>query len=62
MTVKPFTVRVDDDVLVDLGKRLDATRFPSPIDGAGWSYYPGVEVANRHIFHSLMTERRAFYW
>lgn len=26
------------------------------------SYYPGVEVANRHIFHSLMTERRAFYW
>lgn len=24
--------------------------------------WEGVEVANRHIFHSLMTERRAFYW
>jgi len=25
-------------------------------------YYPGVQVGNRHIFHSLMTERRAVYY
>ena len=25
-------------------------------------YYPGVQVGNRHIFHSLMTERQSVYW
>jgi intracellular sulfur oxidation DsrE/DsrF family protein len=25
-------------------------------------YYPGVQVGNRHIFHSLMTERRSVYY
>ena len=25
-------------------------------------YYPGVQVGNRNIFHSLMTERQTVYW
>jgi predicted peroxiredoxin len=25
-------------------------------------YYPGVQVGNRHIFYSLMTERRSVYY
>lgn len=25
-------------------------------------YNPGVQVGNRHVFHSLMTERRPVYW
>jgi hypothetical protein len=24
--------------------------------------YPGVQVANRHIFYALMTERRVVYY
>jgi predicted peroxiredoxin len=27
-----------------------------------YAYYPGVQVGNRHIFHSLMTERQSVNW
>ena len=34
---EPFEIHVDDDVLDDLRARLDATRWPDEIDGAGWT-------------------------
>ena len=34
---EPFSIHVDDAVLDDLRARLDATRWPDEIDGAGWT-------------------------
>jgi pimeloyl-ACP methyl ester carboxylesterase len=36
--IEPFTIRVDDDALDDLRRRLSLTRFPDQIDGTGWEY------------------------
>jgi len=41
--VAPFRVEVPDAVLGDLQHRLDATRFPEPLPGAGWDY--GTDAA-----------------
>jgi pimeloyl-ACP methyl ester carboxylesterase len=41
--VRPFTIRVEDAVLVDLRERLTRTRWPDALDGAGWDY--GVELS-----------------
>jgi pimeloyl-ACP methyl ester carboxylesterase len=37
-SVEPFSIRVDDPVLLDLHHRLDRTRFPDQIDGSRWEY------------------------
>ena len=37
-SVKPFKINIDDSILEDLRARLDRTRFPDQIDGAGWDY------------------------
>jgi microsomal epoxide hydrolase len=36
--VKPFSIHVPDEVLVDLRERLGRTRFPGEIPGSGWDY------------------------
>jgi pimeloyl-ACP methyl ester carboxylesterase len=36
--VRPFKIKVDDEVLRDLKDRLTRTRFPDAIDGSGWEY------------------------
>jgi microsomal epoxide hydrolase len=36
--VKPFSIHVPDEVLVDLRERLGRTRFPDEIPGSGWDY------------------------
>ena len=36
MTAEPFSIRIPDAELADLGRRLDATRWPDEIDGADW--------------------------
>ena len=41
--IRPFRIAVPDDVLVDLQSRLERTRWPDEIEGAGWGY--GVELA-----------------
>ena len=41
--MEPFTVRVGDDVLVDLRERLTRTRWPDEADGAGWAL--GTDLA-----------------
>src|SRR5438105_3153085 len=35
---KPFTIVVDDTVLSDLNRRLDATRWPDEIPESGWAF------------------------
>ena len=35
--MKPFRVHVTDDVLLDLRRRLSATRFPPPLPAEPWS-------------------------
>jgi pimeloyl-ACP methyl ester carboxylesterase len=37
MPIRAFTISVDEQTLVDLRDRLRRTRWPSEIDGAGWS-------------------------
>ena len=35
---QPFKIHIDDDVLMDLKKRLSNTRWPDEVPGAGWTY------------------------
>ncbi len=42
MTPRPFLIDVPQAVLDDLKRRLESTRWPEPIPGAGWDY--GAEV------------------
>ena len=37
VATEPFEIHVDDAVLDDLRARLDATRWPDEVDGAGWT-------------------------
>jgi epoxide hydrolase len=36
MPPRPYRIDVPESVLVDLHRRLDATRFPEPVPGGGW--------------------------
>jgi pimeloyl-ACP methyl ester carboxylesterase len=42
MVVEPFTISVDEAVLSDLCDRIERTRWPDRVDGAGWER--GVDV------------------
>jgi epoxide hydrolase len=63
-TVAPFRVEVSEETLEDLRRRLDATRFPEPLPGAGWDY--GTDAASlrdlveywRHGYDWRATETR----
>jgi len=56
--VAPFRVEVPDAVLSDLGRRLDATRYPAPLPGAGWDY--GTEDA--YLRELVAYWRDAYDW
>lgn len=43
MPPRPYAIDVPDAVLDDLRRRLEATRWPTLVDGAGWGY--GAEAA-----------------
>lgn len=38
MTAEPFTIQIAEVVLSDLQERLQRTRWPDEIEGAGWDY------------------------
>jgi pimeloyl-ACP methyl ester carboxylesterase len=38
MAIEEFTINVPDTVLVDLARRLDATRWPDELKDVGWEY------------------------
>lgn len=42
-TIRPFTITIEDEVLLDLQTRLARTRWPDQIPGTGWEY--GVDLA-----------------
>ena len=43
MAVRPFEINVPDTVLDDLRARLRNTRWPQPIDDAGWDYGANID-------------------
>ncbi|HET6332398.1 MAG TPA: epoxide hydrolase, partial [Polyangiales bacterium] len=43
MARTPFQIAVPDSVLEDLQRRLDATRWPDSVEGAGWDYGTNLE-------------------
>lgn len=43
MPLRPYRIEVPETVLVDLHRRLDATRFPEPLPGGAWQR--GADVA-----------------
>ena len=38
MAIEKFTINVPDNVLVDLKRRVEATRWPDEIENTGWDY------------------------
>ena len=41
--IEGFEIRVHDDILEDLHRRLVATRLPDQIEGTGWEYGTPVD-------------------
>jgi pimeloyl-ACP methyl ester carboxylesterase len=64
MPPRPFTIAVPQDVIDDLHRRLDATRWPEPIPGTGWDYGADVDYIRnlcgywRHHYDWRLQERR----
>ena len=46
-TPRPFTLSLPDDVLVDLRRRIAATRWPDEPAGAGWDYGTNRDYLDR---------------
>jgi pimeloyl-ACP methyl ester carboxylesterase len=57
-SVRPFAIRVPDAALVDLKARLARARFPSPLQGEGWTY--GTDV--RYLRELVEYWRDRFNW
>lgn len=38
MAAEEFTIQIPNAVLTDLAHRLDATRWPDEVEGAGWEF------------------------
>ena len=38
MSARPYSVRIADDVLADLDRRLAVTRWPDEVAASGWDY------------------------
>ncbi len=58
MSPEPFTIHVDDDVLDDLHRRLDSTRWPDQAPGEPWSLGIPVDVVREAVDHW----RRRYDW
>jgi pimeloyl-ACP methyl ester carboxylesterase len=46
---RPFTIAVDDAVLLDLKRRLDATRWPDEISGSDWAFGTDLQYLKRLV-------------
>ena len=56
--ILPFSIQVADAVLSDLKKRLDTTRLPEPLQGAGWTH--GTDIA--YLRELVAYWRAGFDW
>lgn len=52
-TLRPFTIRIPDEDVQDLARRLEATRWPSPMDDADWTNGAAVSFMQRLSDHWL---------
>ena len=43
--VRPFEIKVPDEVLEDLHRRLEMTRWPDAVEAAGWDYGTDLDYA-----------------
>ncbi|MCH2172444.1 epoxide hydrolase [Myxococcota bacterium] len=48
-TIEPFQISVAQDVLDDLRRRLEATRFPDQIPGTNWDYGAEIETVRELV-------------
>ncbi len=58
MSAQPFTIHIDDDVLSDLQQRLQRTRWPDEIPGAGWDYGTNLD----YLKHLVAYWRDGYDW
>ncbi len=58
MAAQPFTIQIEDDVLSDLRQRLQRTRWPDEIVGAGWDYGTNLD----YLQHLMAYWRDAYDW
>lgn len=49
MSVQPFTIAFGQDVLDDLRVRLERTRWPDEVQGAGWQYGANLEYLQQLV-------------
>ena len=56
--IRPFRLTVDESAIVDLNRRLDATRWPGQIDNADWTYGVELDYLKRLVGHW----RQQFDW
>ena len=49
MSAQPFTIQINDDVLSDLQQRLQRTRWPDEIAGAGWDYGTNLDYLKQLV-------------
>ena len=56
--IRPFEIAVPDEVLDDLRRRLEMTRLPDQLDGAGWDY--GAELD--YVTELITYWRDGFDW
>ena len=56
--IRPFTIRVPDAVLADLGARLANARLPEPLQGDGWTH--GTDL--RYLRGLVAYWRNGFDW
>ena len=47
MIVEPFLIDVDEEVLIDLRRRIDATRWPPPAPGPAWGQGTDLDYLKR---------------
>jgi len=43
MEIRPYKINVSEEVLTDLNRRLDNTRWPEQVENAGWDYGSNTE-------------------
>src|SRR5712692_11887304 len=49
MSAQPFAIQIDDDVLSELQQRLQRTRWPDEIAGAGWDYGTNLDYLKQLV-------------
>ena len=56
--IRPFTIRISDNVLADLNARLANARLPEPLQGDGWTH--GTDI--RYLRELIAYWRNGFDW